>query len=314
MVDWLSALVLLFFSLLVLFKAGEKSIQNAIALARLVGMSEFVVGFLLVSVSTSLPELAIAISSALDGSSAISLGNVFGANLSDVLLVVGASAVFGGLVLNKNDFKDLVLILLGSSLISLVLVLYTPGRLTGVLLLLSFLAYVYYLLTKKKQGLLVAVKTPFDFRKFFLTLFSFAFFILLVLASSKIAVDNAVLLSGFFGVSELVLGATLISLGTTLPELSVSVLAARQGRFRLALGNAVGSSIVNLSLVFGTTLALNPVAGEGLTSLLRLIVFSVIANIFLLYLILIRKKIDKKAGFALIFSYVAFLLLFIAGS
>ncbi len=105
MLDWLSALVLLFFSLLVLFKAGEKSIENAIALARLAGISEFVVGFLLISVSTSLPELAIAISSALDGSSAISLGNVFGANLSDVLLVVGASAVFGGLVLKKMISK-----------------------------------------------------------------------------------------------------------------------------------------------------------------------------------------------------------------
>ena len=143
MAEFLISLAVLVASLLVLYKSAEKSIVHAISIARISGLSEMAVGFVLISISTSLPELVVAITSALKGGVDVSVGNVFGANISDVTLIIGVVAVFSKVFVSRKEMKNLALILLGASLISLLLIVYHPDKLTGILLLLIFLGYVY---------------------------------------------------------------------------------------------------------------------------------------------------------------------------
>lgn len=311
MAEWLYPFLLLAGSVVVLFKAGEKTTNYAAALARMAGISELAIGFVLLSMATSLPELVVSVSAAFRGATDLSIGNVFGANIVDVSLVVGIAAILGVVQVKRRDTKELVMVLLATSLVSLLLVVYHPGRLTGAGLLLGYLAYVYWLLTRHGSINAVSARKPVEIEKAAATLAKFAFFIAVVVLAAQVAVDNAIKLSMLWGIAETVIGATIVSLGTTLPELSVSVIAALKRHEKMAVGNAVGSSITNLSLVFGSALAINPTI--SFAPAVKLVVFSVIANIVLLYFIVIRGGLTKRDGILLCLGYLAFFVFIYAG-
>ncbi|MFH0971652.1 MAG: sodium:calcium antiporter [Candidatus Micrarchaeota archaeon] len=310
MSEWLIPLLYVLGGLIVVLWSAEKSTKHAAELARIFGISELAIGFILLSIATSLPEFVISATAAFKGGTDLSVGNVFGANIADVTLVLGVAAILGVVAIKRKDLDQLVMIMLATSLISLFFVIYEPGRLTGAALFLIFLAYVYWMLSKgKKKG--APIKEP-QKRVFLPHLTKFIFFIAIVLLMAQIVVDNSIRLSNILGIAETVIGGTLISLGTTFPELSVSIAAARQKKEKMAIGNAVGSAIVNLTMIFGVALMINPAI--SFAPALKLIIFSVIANMVLLYLVIVRKGIDKKAGMALVLGYLAFLVIFGAGS
>ncbi len=310
MVEWLVPFLIVLGGMAIVFKSAEKSTESAATIAKILGISEMAIGFLLLSFATSLPELVISVSAALRGSPDLSVGNVFGANITNVTMVLGVAAMLGAVLIQRKDLKELVMILLSTSLISLLFVVYQPGRLTGGALIVIFLAYVYWLLRKQKLS-----SRPFDPRiprRIMPHLGKFSLSIAIVILAAQIVVDNAIQLSHALGLAETVIGATIISLGTTLPELSVSINAVRKKYLKMAVGNAVGSSITNLSLIFGTTLLIDPFISFG--PAVKLIVFSVIANIVLLYFIVIKGALTKRDGLLLALAYFAFLVLFGAGN
>lgn len=311
-------------SLAALAKASEYAIIYASAIARLAGISELAIGFLLVAVATSLPELVVSVTSALSGNMPqLGIGNVFGANIADVTLVLGAAAVAAGLAIPRKQHVQLARILVAVSSISLVMVLSKLSRLLGVTLLLCFGAYVYFVMKqqikfedgeKKKannarQGIVQQVVRVFasSVSELFKSLAFFSASILMVIIASRFAVDAAVNFATSAGVGLAVVGSTLVSLGTTLPELSVSVAAARANKGGLALGNAIGSCITNITLIMGLAIIINPQAAD-LAPHLGLIAYSILAYFILLFFLEYGKKIGKLEGAILLLTYLVFLL------
>jgi len=306
-------IAILLISLVILAKSSDMVTDKAVILSDYFGISRMAIGFLLLAGSTSLPEFSVAVVSSVMGNGAISAGNVFGANIADILLILGACAGAYGLVLNREDATEILVVLLVTSAIMFyfvysTVVLHSPviERPEGALLLFAFLAYIYYVMKSRKtpslDGRKVAKKEALNaFILFFISMG-------VVVLSAGLAVDSVTRLSELVGISKSFLGATLVSMGTTLPELSVSLSAARKKEYSLSFGNAVGSTIVNLTAVLGTAAVINPIIILAPSSFLITLLFAVLANIVLLYIALRVKKLGRLSSVILIVIYLSFLI------
>ncbi|MDD2655387.1 MAG: calcium/sodium antiporter [Candidatus ainarchaeum sp.] len=305
-------LAILLVSLAALAWSANLVSDKAVVLSEYFHISQMAIGFLLIAASTSIPELAVSVMASITGQGAISAGNVFGSNIADIFLVIGACAFFYKIVLRREDAIEVGGVLLVTSVITLYFIYSTfvlgypvIGRLEGAVLLLAFGAYIYYVLKKKKftkngdNGI-----TKKD------ALRAFALFfvgVTLVLISSGLAVDSAVKLSELAGISQSFIGATILAVGTSLPELSVELAAVKKKRYALAIGDAIGSTITNITLVLGVASLLNPITILAPASFLTILLFAMLANIIFFYMTLAERKIGRVEGALLLLSYVAFL-------
>lgn len=306
--------MILLASLIILAKSSSMVTDKSIILSDYFGISRMAVGFLLLSGATSLPEFSVAIVSAFTGQGALSAGNVFGANITDILLIIGLCSITGGLALKRRDATEVGGVLLVTSVITVyfiysafVLGIPVIDRLEGALLLLAFMVYIYYVTVKNKSPALgnqqVSKKEALSaFLMFFLG-------IAIVIVSAGLAVGAAVGLSEMAGISRSFIGATLVSIGTTLPELSVSLAAARKKEYSLAFGNAVGSTIVNLTMVLGIAALISPIEILAPNTFLITLLFSILANVVLLYLAIGTRKLGKIWGVLLLGLYLLFVIL-----
>ncbi|MFQ5406528.1 MAG: sodium:calcium antiporter [Candidatus Micrarchaeia archaeon] len=301
----LQTVLFLVLALVVLSRSSQVVIDSSIVLARFFRVSELAIGFLLVSVATSLPELVVAVLSGLKGSSALSLGTVFGSNISNVTLVLGATALFGGISLSKASLGGIKKILVFTSVLPfLILLLGWTGVLLGVLLLLAFGVYVYFVLREQVSADFVKSITSRDAVK---AAFWFGIAIVTVILSANFAVDQALMFSLELNISSAFVGATLIALGATLPELAVCVAAVRRDRGGIALGNVLGSLIVNLTLVLGVASILT-VLSASIYAFLNLLVFIVLSNASIWFFIKSGRNLARREGLALLAIYVTFLI------
>ncbi len=295
-------------SLAVLAKCAQYIIENSVLLAKYFRISEAAVGFVLVSVATSLPEFMVAIFSSSAGQGALSVGNVMGANITNLTVVLGISALVRPLIVKRKDLMEILQILLITSIIPLILI-YTGNldKFGGLLLLLIFAAYVYYISKKKvpmdTNGEKIKISRKQAMRAFLL----FSASIAGLLLASSFVVNSALSISAATGMAETFIGATIVSLGTTLPELTVNLEAVRRRRYSLALGNAIGSPMTNITLVLGTVGILNPVS-LNMSIFLTIMLFVLAANILVMYFMSTQNKITKKEGFILLALYALFIL------
>lgn len=299
----IETIIILLISVVILAKSAHMVIDNSITIARFFRISEFAVGFILVSVATSLPELAVSTIASFEDQTGISVGNVLGANIADIGIALGISIFLCTIPLSKRETSALIKILIIASILP-VIILLNLGSFAGIILLLIFILYAYFILHQKVTLDNTEKIKP---EKAVISAFMFMIGILLVIGSSKFAVDSAVQLATLLGVSKVFIAATIISLGTTLPELVVSISAARNSHPSLALGNAIGSCITNLALVLGIAAIINPLKTANIFALLNLIIFITIINFALLYFLQHRKKLGRSEGFVLIGIYLIFL-------
>ncbi|MFH0835155.1 MAG: sodium:calcium antiporter [Candidatus Micrarchaeota archaeon] len=297
-------LALLVAALVVLAKSAEYAISRAVVLARFLRISEMAVGFLLVSTATSLPELAVAVTASASGETGISVGNVLGANIADLCLVAGAAALVGTIIVRRRDMSDLLKTLFAVGVLSMV-VLFPLGRFAGVLLLLAFTAYAVLLLQRKVSEHMNGVQR-ITRKDALLATGGFAAGIAVVVVCANFVVSSAVTLAIDLGVSRAFVAGTIVSIGTTLPELVVSVAAARKKLPGIAIGNAVGSCIVNLTLVLGAAAAITPIQTNMFT-FLNLAIFALVSNV-VLWMMIRKGSLGKRDGMALIGIYVLFLV------
>ncbi len=310
-------LITLIASLVVLAKASDLVIVNAVKLSNFFGISHLAVGFLLVAVITSLPELSVSVISSQMGEGAIAAGNVFGSNIANILLILGAGAFFYGMKIDRKKLGDIGMILVLTTIISVYIVFSSMlfgralGMVDGTALLILFLVYAYYILKKgriswngKEGG--VENGRVYKHQAFYAFIY-FAFSIIVVLVSASFVVSSAVSLASLLGIAESFIGATVIAVGTSLPELSIDLQAIRKRHYGIALGDAIGSNIANITFVLGVAAVINPIT-IVLPVFIAALLFAVVANIVLFYVAAVDKKLGRLGGFLFLFMYAIYIM------
>ncbi|MFN3705743.1 MAG: calcium/sodium antiporter [Thermoflexales bacterium] len=274
------AVVLLIVGLVMLTLGAEWLVRGAAKLALALGISPLVIGLTVVAFGTSAPELAVSIRSALIGQADIAMGNVVGSNIANVLLILGLSASIAPLVVHQQLVRfDVPLMILVSVVTALFALDGVVGRLEGIILFAGVVIYTVFLAIKSRQENEATVieeyeeefgkEPPRGALQIGLTLGLVAIGLVLLTFGSRLLVDAAVALARWLGVSEVVIGLTIVAVGTSLPELATSVMAAIRGERDIAAGNVVGSNIFNLLSVLGLTAAVAPSGVSVAPSLLR---------------------------------------------
>jgi cation:H+ antiporter len=305
----LASLALFAVSLAVLLFAARAFTASAERLGLALGMSPFAIGVLIVSAGTSLPELVSSVVAVRRGSSEIVVGNVLGANLSNLMLVMGAVAVAAGRSIQLG--KQYVLIdlhfLLGSTfLMALSLKDGVVSRAEGLFLLAAYVAYVHYQLSegRPEPGPGEGARQPRSLPvRELLMLLAAAGFIYL---GARFTISALESLARLAGVAADLIALTLLSLGTTLPELVVSVTAARAGKADFAVGNVLGSCVFNSLAVAGSASLVGPLQASGEMLALPLPVFGGGALFF--YLVTLDKRVSRWEGLVLLLVYGLFVM------
>ena len=317
--DWL----LLIAGLVVLLAGGEALVRGATALARRLGVSPMVIGMTVLAFGTSAPELAVNVAAALNGSSAITFGNVVGSNIANVGLILGFTAVLQTLRIHRTIVTREIPIMLGATVVAIFLgsdwiLGNAPDRLDridGVWLLVAFAVFLFVTVrnalrarkddrfmheAEEKQDETALPNAPVAV---VLTVAGLA----AVLLGSDWTVDGATGVARALGMSEALIGLTIVAIGTSLPELTTSLFAAMKGHADLAIGNIVGSNVFNLLFILGVSATIHAVpvpAHRGRIDLLAMAAFSII----LLPFGITQKKLRRAEGALLLVGYVAFMV------
>lgn len=293
--------------------------KGASDLARRLKMSELMIGLTIVAVGTSLPELVISVSSALSGNSGISLGNVLGSNIFNGMLILGVTAMitpiaFSGKMLSReipfNLLASIVILLVSGSM----LVGGAPGeyitRYGGMLLLCFCAVFVRYTFSLKSGDEEEAAQQPMSVGK--ILLFIVGGLAALVFGG-KMFVSGASDIARGFGLSEALIGITIVSAGSSLPELAVSVSAARKGNVGIALGNVLGSNILNVFFILGCSATISPISLEGFSPVDYYVLLASSLFIYLFCAFFGKNKITRIEGSLLVAGYVAYIVYLIMG-
>lgn len=304
-------------ALLLLDKFSHWTIVNSERIADITGFGKTTVGFLLVAMSTSLPELSVALFSTQNEEAVgIAIGNVLGSNIANICLILGVCILYATWknpscidflpLITQEDVKSLQMGLFVASIIPLSLIyLGYASRLIGVFLVLMFV-YNTWKLSKDRQGFKDEGALGEEHTRLHRYMFIVVVGALGVIASSYFIVDSATFIALSVGVPKVVIGATIVAFGTSIPELATSLKAAKSGSMNLALGNIVGSGMINLTLILGTTLILSNLT-VNIAAFTNVAVFSLIANLFLWYF-LSGDRICWREGAVLVVLYVVFLI------
>jgi cation:H+ antiporter len=307
----LVAVGLLLLGGVLLYFGAEWLVRGAAGLALALGVRPLVIGLTVVSYGTSAPELAVSVLAAIGGNSEIALGNVIGSNIANVGLILGLTALIAPPRTDGSMARRELPILLAATA-ALPIVLYDGkiGRSEGALFLLAAVLFTY--VTFRWTGAKPAEPTDEPPATEALSRLALSGLVLLGLvvlfAGGKTFVDGAVELAFRLGMSERVVGLTIVAVGTSLPELAASLVAALRGHSELAVGNVVGSNIFNIFLILGAASLVNPIAGALAVVWLDLSVAGALA-LLATYSLRKGRSLGRSEGALYLASYAAFLVL-----
>lgn len=303
-------LLILGFALLI--KGADYLVDGAAELAARLGIPDLIIGLTIVAMGTSAPEAAVSMTASYSGNPDVAVGNIVGSNILNTFIILGVAAVMTSMVVQKSTIRYEIPYMFLCSVVLLLLGL--DGKISlldGVLLWLLFVVYLVYLFFCAKRGKEESEKdeTAQDSgkkRKIVLELLMIAGGLVILIAGSKLAVSAASSLARYIGISERVIGLTIVALGTSLPELFTSVIAARKGNADIAVGNIVGSNIFNVLFVIGTTSLFSVVPFQE-----KFVMDSVVMvfSCIVLFLFVRRKqKLDRVTGVFFLICYAGYLL------
>ena len=318
----ISALLFTAFGLVALVFGGELLVRGAVALAEKAGVSALVIGVVIVGLGTSMPELVTSIEAALMGSPAIAWGNIVGSNIANSLLILGAAALVAPMAIaSTNRWRDPVVALAGSVVLFLLALTGVGSLVIGVLLLAALAGYIAWCYREERLADPAVVhNAPYDraqaleltdtglhgarngwTRPVMLTLIGLA----VLVGGGRLLVDGAIDLARIAGLSETLIGLTIVAIGTSLPELVTSVVAARKGQPEVAFGNVVGSNIYNLLGIGGATMLMAP--GAVPAGLLPLDIGLVVASAVVILFLTAARGVSRLPAFALLAAYAGYL-------
>ncbi|MCL5775557.1 calcium/sodium antiporter [Limibaculum sp. FT325] len=285
---------------------GEALVAGGAGTARRLGLSPIVIGVLLIGFGTSTPELLTSIEAARLGSPDIALGNVIGSNTANILLIGGVAALLAPMALQREHYRfDLWVAVFVALTLGLAMLAGPLTPMLGALFLLSLA--VYALVALARGG--TASDEPVEMRPvLWRSLLIAAGGLVAALLGARLFVEGAVELARMFSISEAVIGATIVAVGTSLPELATSVMAARRGHPELAVGNILGSNVFNILGVLGATLMVGEIAPSA-EAVWRDMPAMLAATAALVFVILVRGRMSRAGGVALIAGYAGYLAL-----
>lgn len=305
---------------LLLVKGADYFVEGASSVAKRLRIPVFVIGLTIVAFGTSAPELAVSVSAALKGSNDIAIGNVVGSNIFNLLVVLGISAVISPVAVEKSIVKKdyplsiFAAVLLG--VLSLDMILFKAsemsiGRIDGIILLIVFAFFMY---TTVSAGLKQRAEAPIEHEEQLLnmTMPMWKSLLIMVLGlagiviGGDVSVEAAKEIARAFGLSEALIGLTIVAVGTSLPELVTSIVAARKGESAIAVGNVIGSNIFNIFFILGVSAVITPmnVSSTYLYDIAVLIVISILT-----YLPVAKnEKVGRGMGSVMVAAYVAYMI------
>ena len=299
--------------LVLLIKGADFFVSSASTLAKKIGVSSLIIGLTVVSIGTSLPEASVSISSAIKGSNGLSIGNVVGSNIFNILVVLGCSCIFAPIIVDKGLKKRDLPILIGTGLLLLIFTVwfnktgnYDILRWEAIILLVLFISYIILCIftTKKKEEDEEEEKPKMKVWLCILIIIVSGFAIAcggecVTYGASKIAVK--------MGADEILVGLTIVAVGTSLPELVTSIMAAKKHENEIAVGNAVGSCIFNILFILGAAATISPYYGVNPDVIVDIIIMLVIFIITTILVICLKKGLGKAVGIPFVIMYCAYL-------
>ncbi|MBQ3906430.1 MAG: calcium/sodium antiporter [Lachnospiraceae bacterium] len=301
-------LLFLAIGFVLLMKGADWFVDGAAAIADRLGIPQLVIGLTIVAMGTSLPEAAVSISAATKGSAAITIGNVLGSNIMNVLVILGLTSVICAIPVQKSTvhYEIPFVIVITVILAALGLMDNQIGLLEGVILWGLMIVYLIYLLIMTKKGHVVQEEEKKDEKKkpIWLLIVMIIVGAVMIVKGSDVTVDAASKIATILGMEERFIALTIVAFGTSLPELVTSVTAAIKHKPDIAVGNIVGSNIFNILFVVGTTALIAPV--EYASSFLIDSIAALAAAVLLFLCVLPRKRLGRLGGFLMLVGYAAY--------
>lgn len=314
--------VILLISLAGIVFGADFLVAGAVSIAKKFKVSDFVIGAAIVGVGTSMPELVVSFLGALGGNADVAIGNVVGSNIFNVLGILGLTAMFFPIAVDKANMKFEIPLCIFISLLVTALALNffngsvaTIGRLDGLILLACFCLFMWYSFYRdRKQSSAVpaaeAQPKEEDKTPLWLACVKVIGGLAVLITSCDFFVDNAVLIAKSFGVNDAFISLTLIACGTSLPELAASVVAAVKKNTQMALGNIVGSNIFNITLILGLSSQVMPLTSSGITAVDYIVM---IGAAIVPLLLGFTGKINRLAGTAMFLCFVGYTWYLLSG-
>ncbi len=292
-------------------------VAGAVSIAKKYRVSDFVIGAAIVGVGTSMPEFVVSFIGALNGNADVAIGNVVGSNIFNVLGILGITALFFPIAIDRKNLKFEIPLCIGVSLLLTLLVFNlfngapaSISRIDGLLLLAGFVLFMWYSFARDRKK---NATTTVDDEKpspLWLAIIKVVGGLALLITSCDFFVDNAVFIAKSFGVNDAFISLTLIACGTSLPELAASVAAAVKKNTDMALGNIIGSNIFNITLILGLSSQVMPLTSSGIT-LIDYIVMMVAAILPLL--MGVRGRIGRMSGLFMVACFILYNLYLVTG-
>ena len=308
--------IILIIGFILLIKGADIFVDGASDIAKEFGIPSIIVGLTIVSLRTSAPELAVSLISSLQGSNGITIGNVLGSNIFNTLMVLGLTSIIMPIVIKKTTvFKDYIVNILVT--ISLLVLTFgrtlfnkEPGlsRISGIILLIGCIAFTIYLIKVSKDE---SVDSEKDEKiKFIPSILKILFGIIGIILGGNLVVNSASNIAYSFGLSDKLVGLTIVSIGTSLPELVTSMIAATKGENDIAIGNVLGSNIFNILLILGVSSSISPIiiSRALFVDIVFLIGISILLGIFMFKGKAEKLYIGRSKGLTLVLIYISYII------
>ena len=296
--------LLLAVGFVMLIKGADWFVDGAAGIAGKFGIPQLVIGLTIVAMGTSAPEAAVSITAALDNSAGITIGNVLGSNILNILIILGISSVIIFLPVQKSTIGYEIPFMIIISVVLLVMGITgnTVSRPEGVILWVLFIIYLLYLYKLAQKG--NEEDNPGEQKSLPVYILTAIFGAAVIVLGSKFTVKGATEIARMAGITERVIGLTIVAFGTSLPELVTSIIASKKGNTDIAIGNIVGSNIFNILFVVGTSALITPVPFES--KFIFDAIFASFAGVVMLLAVLKNKKLTRTGGIVMLVCYAAY--------
>ena len=316
--ELLKSAIILVIGFVLLIKGADFFVEGSSSVAKKFNVPSLIIGMTIVAMGTSLPELAVSVTASMVGNNTLAVSNVAGSNIFNLMVVCGACALFTPLTIEKNTLlKEFPFsIICAGLLVVLGFLGMSLGRVDGIIFLVIFIVYLLWMIRSAKQARNAGDKLEEEEEEFIeeeikiLPMWKCLLFIVGGMIAIKFGgdfvVDGASAIAAGFGLSQTLIGLTIVALGTSLPELVTSIVAARKDEVDMALGNVIGSNIFNILLILGVAAVISPITflTENIIDIVILIVMSLVVWIFAWT----SKEINRKEGIMMLLMYAVYMV------